>query len=100
MLSPQEAEMTAPSEAASSRIGDPMTREAACQWLASGQSPAGTLVSGTRARRLTAWARDAGAVHLTAGPDLNAPGQVLTFDGTVYEVFPAVPAACAGKESS
>jgi hypothetical protein len=78
------------------RIGEPMTFDRAHAWLTGGDSPAG-LCSVTRARRLMAWARDAGAVHLTAGPDLRAPGQVLTFDGTVYEMFPA---AAAGEEGT
>jgi hypothetical protein len=70
---------------------EPMTDRQAFGWLTSGESPAGTLVSDTRARRLMSWARDAGAVHLTKGPDLSAPGHVLTYDHDTgrYEVFPA-----------
>jgi hypothetical protein len=56
------------------RIGDPMTYEAAFQWLTGGGSPAG-LCSATRARKLLSFARDA--------------GRVLTFDGSVFEVFPS-----------
>lgn len=56
-----------------------MTYDQAFRWLTSGQSPAGTLVSDTRARRLMSWARE-GAVHMTKGPDLAAPGYLLSFD--------------------
>jgi hypothetical protein len=69
-----------------------MTDQAVFSWLTSGQSPAGTLVSDTRARRLMSWARDAGAVHMTKGPDLSAPGHILTYDTDtgLYEAVPVV----------
>jgi hypothetical protein len=76
---------------------DPMTHDQAFSWLTSGQSPAGTLVSNTRARRLMSWARDVGAVHMTKGPDLAAPGHLLTFDHDTerYEAVAAGQAAGA-----
>jgi hypothetical protein len=71
------------------RIGDPMTDGQAFTWLTSGESPAGRC-SVTRARTLMSFARDAGAVHLTCGPDLCAPGRILTYlDGIGYELFRA-----------
>lgn len=71
-----------------SRIGAPMTYDAAFAWLTGGESPAG-LCSATRARKLLSFATDAGAVRM-------AVGRVLTFDGSVFEVFPDSPSDIAG----
>lgn len=72
---------------------EPMPYEQALAWLVSGDSPAGTLVSDTRARKLLGWAMDAGVVHLTRGSDFKAPGYLLSYDGTLFHVHPSPPRA-------
>ena len=64
-----------------SRIGDPMTHDAAFAWLTGGESPAG-LCSANRARMILGFAVDAGAALISAS-------RFLAFDGSVFEVFPA-----------